>query len=243
MSKYLLTGGSGTLGTALVKDKPQLYYAPSSFVFNIITNDHPVYKNWDEKYDGIIHCAAYTDVSGAETQAGKTMAAELNVIGTFNMAKLARTLDIPLIYISTDYVYSGSGVFGGYLEDDIAKPFNYYGQTKYIGESFVQRPEDLIIRTSFKPSGPWEYTHAFEDLYTSADYVDVIAPMINLLILSGETGIYNIGTERKTIYELAKSRNPQVSRMSRSAMGDSLPEDVSMNIDKYNNLGLGETEE
>jgi hypothetical protein len=47
-------------------------------------------------------------------------------------------------------------------------------------------------------------------------------------------GVYNIGTERKTIYELAKKRNSSVRKMSKNEITNvSLPSDISMNIDKY----------
>ena len=213
-----------------------MYYAPSSFVFNVMTGNTP--QHWRDEFSAIVHCAAYTDVPGAETPDGNRSAAETNIIGTYNMANLAKTLGLPLIYISTDYVYSGTGVYGGYTEADAPKPFNYYGHTKHMGEAFVQEPDDLIIRTSFKPNEPWVYTHAFSDLYTSADYVDIIAPMINALIISGECGIYNVGTERKSIYDLAAARNSHISKMSKNSLGFDLPDDVSMNTDKYDGLGL-----
>ena len=72
-------------------------------------------------------------------------------------------------------------------------------------------------------------------MYTSADYVDVIAPKILDLIANQERGIYNVGTERKTIYNLARQRNTRVCPISKNEIKNvHLPSDISMNLDKYN---------
>ena len=236
---YLLTGGSGALGTELQKGYLFDYWAPSSSELDI-TSEHSidkfVTKNFSKlatKVSGVIHCAAYTNVPEAESNRIKAM--DANITGTKNISYgLCRRVGLKMIYISTDYVYEGTGK---HKETDQIRPINFYAITKALGEEYVNSAKDLIIRTSFKPNGKWKYPKAFDDLYTSADYLDVIVPKIEFLLMECATGIYNVGTERKTVYELARRRTTKVCPMSiKEIDGVRLPSDISMNLDKYNAL-------
>jgi len=228
MSKYLLTGGAGNLGKELRNyldcDAPTREEMDLGDVFTL-TEYH---RKHMYDYDGVIHCAAFTDVPGAEIQ--RQQAQLINIFATRSIAMLYN--DVRIIYISTDYVYSGTD--GNYKETDPTNPFNFYGFTKLGGEAFMESDKDLIIRTSFKPKGKWPYPKAFTDLYTSADYVDVIAKEIALLAESNLTGIINVGTERKSIYELAKRRTPTVEPTSvKEVKNVRMPKDISMDITKF----------
>ena len=231
---FFLTGGSGTLGT-------ELQYlldcqAPRSKDCNITD---PAALRRPEYYgdvEGVIHCAAYTDVPGAESN--RAEAIEANVIGTKNIAD--RFTKERIVYISTDYVYPG--ITGGYKETDETSPFNFYAMTKLMGEAFMKPDKDLIIRTSFKPKGTWEYPKAFVDLWTSSDYVDVIARELALVIDSDLTGIINVGTERKSIYELASRRTVEVgTALVDSVSGVKMPKDISMDLTKFKKYKVKKT--
>jgi dTDP-4-dehydrorhamnose reductase len=127
-------------------------------------------------------------------------------------------------------------MIGNYKEIDRVQSINFYALTKFLGEVEVEAnsKKHLIIRTSFKPNTSWPFARAFNDVWTSADYVDVIAKKISFLVVNGASGTYNVGTERKTIYDLAKSRNPTVGTMSREEIKKVfLPHDCSMNTEKY----------
>lgn len=246
MSKYLLTGGSGTLGTELQKYLDCM--APRSKELDIVTfskcDINPkTFANKVEEFcdtcrvelldiDTLIHCAAWTDVPGAEIDKGS--AVFYNIIGTHNMARFARDMGWKFVYISTDYVYPG--LSGNYAEESKTNPFNYYGFTKLGGEAFVGA-SGLVVRTSFKPNDLWEtkYNKAFIDVYTSADYADVIGREIAFAIHSELCGTYNVATKKKSIYELATSRYPEVGEMDRWEVSQwiKMPGDISMNIDKY----------
>jgi dTDP-4-dehydrorhamnose reductase len=234
--KYLLTGGSGTLGTELRKHLN--CFAPTREMLDVTSSADEIatscvnYKIYD--VDAMIHCAGYTDVPGAEVN--RREAIEYNINGTKNIAKLSRLYGKKMIYISTDYVYAGIG--GGYRETDRAEPFNFYGFTKLAGEAFLDPDSDLIIRTSFKPADLWntKLDKAFTDIYTSADYVDIIAKEIAFAIEFYLTGIYNIGTEKKSVYDLAKRRNPNVGKISRFKINCKMPRDISMDISKFENF-------
>jgi len=237
-SEYLLTGGSGILGTELQK---YLYCFSISSKDWDLTDGAPLffYNRFQRNLRNvstIIHTGAYTDVPGAEVD--KKQVIETNILGTKYVKELASVLGAKVVYISTDYVYEGAT--GNYKETDAPKPSNFYSFTKLAGESYLD-DTDLIIRTSFKPNIQWPYPKAFEDIFTSADYVDVIAPMINKLVSTGACGVFNVGTERKTVHQLAIKRNPSVSKMSKhDVVGVSLPYDVSMNLEKYNALCSGD---
>ncbi len=106
----------------------------------------------ENKPDYIIHCAAYTNVDGAEDD--KEKAFEINKLGTKNLAEICKKYDITLVYISTDYVFDGTKK-EKYTPDDIPNPINIYGKSKLAGEKVVETLCDkyYIARTS------WLYGH------------------------------------------------------------------------------------
>jgi len=188
----LLTGGSGLLASEL--KKYITYHAPSHNVMDI-TNPSTFP---DDKYNLIIHCAAYTDVVKAETERDKCF--ETNVMGTINLLKAYP--DAKFLYISSEYAHN---------------PVNYYSETKRAGELAVQAyaKEYIIVRTLFKPR-PFPYEKAFFNQFTQGDYVDMIAPLIVHLIIKGEydNTIKYVGTGRKTMLELAMKTKPLIPACS-----------------------------
>ena len=85
--------------------------------------------------DAVMHCAAYTAVDAAEDNV--ELCRKINGEGTRNIAAVCRELDIPMMYISTDYVFDGQGE-RPWEPDDERHPLNVYGQTKYEGELAVE---------------------------------------------------------------------------------------------------------
>lgn len=96
----------------------------------------------------IINAAAYTNVDQAESE--PEMAWRVNATGPKVVAQAADRTGVPLIHISTDYVFDGSKT-GGYREDDAVAPINVYGQSKVAGEEAVREstPRHLILRTAW----------------------------------------------------------------------------------------------
>jgi dTDP-4-dehydrorhamnose reductase len=234
-SKILLTGGSGRLGTALRGLIPSLIAPPSS---ELDITDRSKVRSVLDQYQPqvIVHAAAYTDVAGAERQ--REACWRVNVEGTRNIVEGARAIDARLVHISTDYVFWGDQ--GGYTETDTPGPVrNHYALTKLLAEEAVRSwPRHLIIRTSFRPS-PWPYPVAFDDLYTSQDYVELIAPEIALALRHLDQiphSVLHIATERKSVYDLAQRTRPEVQRGSRSTAAVALPEDISLNVGLWNEL-------
>lgn len=230
----LLTGGNGRLG----KELKQLLdvVAPPSQDLDItnLTSIQAAVANHHPKL--LVHAAAYTNVSGAEGEKAKCW--QINVEGTRNLVKAALTHNLPLVHISTDYVFYGDK--GMYKEDDPLGPVrNYYALTKLVAEELVRFvPKHLVIRTSFRPR-EWPYPSAFGDVYTSQDYVDVIAPEIALAVKHVQDIPYetlHIATERKSVYDLAKRRKPDVGRGSKANANVSLPDDISLDVSRWQEL-------
>ncbi len=124
------------------------------------------------------------------------------------------------------------GDAGGYTEEDAPGPVrNYYSLSKLVAEGVARvRLNTLVIRTSFRPR-EWPYPVAFEDVYTSQDYVGVIAPEVALAVRHASSILYDtlhIATEYKNVYELARRRKPDVRSGSHRESGVSLPEDISL---------------
>ena len=91
----------------------------------------------DIKPDAIIHCAAWTNVDGAEAEENKPLVKRINVDGTGNLARSAKAVDSKFLYLSTDYVFDGEGTRPWEPDDKNFNPKNYYGQTKLEGEYAV----------------------------------------------------------------------------------------------------------
>lgn len=182
--------------------------------------------------DLIIHAAAWTDVTGAEKNKKSVWA--VNVTGTENIARAAAGRR--LVYISTDYVFDGER--GQYRESDTPNPKNFYSLTKLVGEVIMQQyPNTLIIRTAFKPNGPWRYPKAFTDQWGSHDFVSTIAPQIlRAARMDDLVGLIHIAGKRTTMYDLARRASPNVGKMSRKDVSVPLPKDVSLNTTTWNNL-------
>ena len=231
-SRLLLTGGNGRLGTELRSLIPEMV-APGSGEMDITDLESVLTAVRRECPDVIVHAAAYTDVGGAETD--RQHCWQVNVEGTRNMARAAVEVGAKLVHISTDYVFDGEQ--GNYREDDTPGPtVNYYSLTKLVAEEAARSAaRHLIIRTSFRPR-EFAYPVAFSDVYTSQDYVDIITPQIALAVqhaadISDE--VLHIATERKSVFELAKRRRPDVREGSRASASVRLPGDVSLDSGRW----------
>ncbi len=230
MTKILLTGGSGALGTCI--QKLVSCYAPSSKELDITNAEQCTRVIGEYNPDIIIHSAAWTDVTGAEQK--KKECWQVNVTGTENLIRAAQGRRF--IYISTEYIFDGTQ--GNYTENDIPNPINFYALTKLAGELIVaQYPYHLIIRTAFKKDGPWPYPKAFVDQWMSADFASERAPdIVQAAQMQELVGIINISGERKTIYELAKRVSPEVGQMSINDVAVTLPRDTSLNSALWNSI-------
>ena len=228
----LLIGASGLLGTHLELNNPTL--RPSHSDLDIESLDD-IYSYLHDKQDiqNIVLAAAWTNV--ASSNYCKPKVYDINVNGPRRLLEAIRRLPgfNPIVtYISTDYVFRGD--VGDYKVDSPIDPVpnNYYALSKAMGEIVISTyKKHCIIRTSFCRSDYWPYPRAFEDQYTSRDTVDIIAPKIARLIESQQLGVFHIGTERKSVYELALRIDPTIQPSSRSSINTVyIPYDTSLEL-------------
>jgi len=228
----LLTGGSGLLGGELRALMPELV-APSHAELDVTDRVSVEAALVRARPVTLVHSAAYTDVREAERD--RAACWRTNVLGTRNVVAGAREIGARLVFISTDYVFYGDR--GDYREDDPPGPVrNYYALSKLAAEEVARTlPGTLVVRTSFRPRA-WPSPTAFEDLFTSQDYVDVIAPELALLLVhlaEVRDATLHIATERKSVLELARRRRPDVLAGRKAAAGVDLPDDVSLNTGRW----------
>lgn len=149
--KCLVTGISGQLGYDVEKElKRRGYndiYGVDKNNLDITNHDAVISYVNNLKPDVIFHNAAYTQVDNAEDDQNNCY--NVNVIGIKNLVEAANNVNAKIIYISTDYVFPGTGTIP-YEVDDEKNPQNYYGKTKYEGELEVKKyPKHFIVRTSW----------------------------------------------------------------------------------------------
>jgi len=149
--KVLVTGVKGQLGYDLMKvlrarnidclgtGRDDFDITDFEAASKVITNYHP---------DAVIHCAAYTAVDKAEDN--RELCTAVNVEGTRNIAKVCKAIDAKMVYISTDYVFPGTGD-QDYEVNDATGPLGAYGETKLGGELAVkeQLSKYFIVRISW----------------------------------------------------------------------------------------------
>ena len=149
--KVLVTGVKGQLGYDVVRelqkrgheavgvDIDEMDITDAAAVERVMTEVQP---------DAVIHCSAYTAVDRAEEDT--EICRRVNVDGTENIAKICKKLDCKMLYLSTDYIFSGDGE-RPWEPDDEASPLNAYGQSKYDGELALKKYVEkyFIVRISW----------------------------------------------------------------------------------------------
>ena len=149
--RVLITGATGQLGFAVAEclQYNDIEYCGTSSKDFDITDSIAVEKFiCAYKPNVVIHCAAYTAVDKAEEDVECCFA--VNAQATEHIASICRTLDAKMLYISTDYVFSGNED-GFYEVDSPVNPQNAYGRSKLEGENAVKEFLDkfFIVRTSW----------------------------------------------------------------------------------------------
>ena len=231
LKKIFLTGGSGTLGSELIKISKahEVEFITPASRYCDITNPYQIHNHIkDSGCDTIVHSAAITDVKATEND--PSLAWDVNVLGTLNVLKSCKDLGKKLVFISTDYVFDGEK--GNYTIDDPINPLSKYAKTKAAAELLVRTYENsLVIRTSFF-GYEFPYEAAFVDQWSSKDYVDVIAPKVLKEVLTDRLGIVHVGSERRSIYNIAKERCLKVKKSYKNDSGIVVPVDTSLNLEK-----------
>ena len=160
--KILITGCRGQLGTELqhqlsaegcaIGPLPERLRKATVDVDELDITDREATINYIRRHqpDTVINCAAFTNVDGCET--ARDAAFKVNAIGPRNLALACEKVNARLIHISTDYVFPGTANGGVALDEcAVPAPISAYGQTKLLGEQYVERfcRRHFIVRTAW----------------------------------------------------------------------------------------------
>lgn len=218
--KVFVTGVKGQLGYDVVKelekrgleaigvDIDEMDITDASSVDEVITKANP---------DAVIHCAAYTAVDAAEDNID--LCRRVNADGPMNIAKVCKKLDIPMVQISTDYVFDGQGT-RPWEPDDVCGPLSVYGLTKYEGEQAVISTLDKyfivriawvfgingknFVKTMLNLGQTRDYLTVVNDQFGSPTYTYDLAKLLVDMVQSDKYGIYHATNEGVcTWYEFA----------------------------------------
>jgi dTDP-4-dehydrorhamnose reductase len=161
--RILVTGAAGMLGHDVLRagaragheligvDLPEIDITDPAAVERMLRS----LRGEAGSLDAVINCAAWTDVDGAETH--EPQAHAVNADGAGNLARAAAGIEIPLVHVSTDYVFDGQAPRGpdgaerAYVESDPTGPSSVYGQTKLAGEQQVLNasPRHTVARSAW----------------------------------------------------------------------------------------------
>ena len=181
------------------------------------------------KYDIIVNCIANTDTYSKDRQAHW----DVNYKGVAELTDFCNYWGIKLIHISSDYVYANSS--GVPSEEDIpVHQETYYAYTKLLADAYIElKSRDYLVVRATHKEYPFKHKIAWIDQLGNFDYVDQIASLIIKLVNSGASGMYNVGTELKSIYDLAKRTAKDVKA---SLAPSPVPTNTQMNLDKFNSI-------
>ena len=180
--KWAITGGSGQLSRSLVDllDEEGVAYITWSHKDLDVANDSSITVIKEASPDLLINCAAWTNVDAAEEFPEK--AARVNQVGPRNMARAAKELKIPLIHISSDYVFSGQSGKPWSI-DSKTEPMSSYGLSKLLGEKEITQNLDsnfYILRTAwlYGPYGKNFSKTILKKAITTKDSINVVNDQI-----------------------------------------------------------------
>lgn len=209
--KILVTGVSGQLGYDVCREleRRNIIHLGTSSKQLDITNKETVYSVCKSfQPDAIIHCAAWTAVDLAEEKSDEAFL--VNETGARNLALAAKDVGAKLLYVSTDYVFSGDEN-GVYQVDSKTNPQNVYGQSKLAGEEVVKSilSEYFIVRISWafgingnnfvksmlRLSETKRELSVVCDQIGSPTYTVDLAPLLCDMVQSEKYGIYHATNE------------------------------------------------
>ncbi len=224
-AKILVYGGSGLVGSRFVQllDKEFQLIAPSHSQVDLFSYDQVRENIREVKPDQILYAAGFTNVDLAQEK--QEEAYVLNSKVPQVIADLTSTLNIPLYYLSTDYVFDGRNFERPYTEEDLPNPVDsVYAKSKREGEqaalagsrrngvirlimpfSAVYEKKSDIARTILKKLQTGEKVQAVTDQKINPVFVDNLVYAIEKILERGASGIYHVGaTDFVSPYEFSK---------------------------------------
>lgn len=218
--------GDGLLGKEIVSQTNWNYISRKKDGFDV-TNSYNL--NLLDNYDIIVNCIAYTKTYSLDRKENW----DINYRFVDTLIDYCNLNTKKLVHISTDYIYTGS--IENATEEDVPVHLNtWYGYTKLLGDSLVQLrcKNYLVCRLSHKPY-PYPYKEAWCDIKTNGDYVTIIASMVIKLVNNNCNGVYNVGTEPKSPYDLAIRTNKDVIPINKPTY---VPDNTIMDLSKINKI-------
>ena len=244
VKKVLLIGGSGNLGSEIIKSKIfKNIYAPSKNTLNLLNSKKIRKILATRKFNSVINCASLARMKYCEKNIGKAIAN--NIRGTFNLVKEILNYEqkykkkIRIIHISSDAVYPSTR--GNYKEESSLGPYNVYGWTKLASEFLIKMVKHhVIIRTRFYKKNLIKYKFSASDIYTSQIEIGYLPKYINYLIRDKFNGIINVGSNRKSDFKVYKNIKKNLKSFKRRDLIQKLKfniaKDSSLNLSRFNKI-------
>ena len=211
--RVLVTGAAGQLGREVVDlctasgdevipcDRATLDVTDRDQVLQVVGAAGP---------DAIVHAGAWTNVDGCETAPDRAYAA--NALGTRHVAEGARLVGARVCYVSTDYVFDGTGT-RPYHEWDAVNPLSVYGRSKLGGEAALG-PQDTIVRTSWvcgrhgrnfvktilSRAAEGHQLTVVDDQYGCPTFAEDLAGMIRRLVVARLPGVFHVTNQGPTTW-------------------------------------------
>lgn len=209
--KVLVTGANGQLGHDVIKElKKRNIESIGAIRSDFDMTDQKQVEEYMKKCNpkAVIHCAAYTGVDKAEDE--MELCYKTNVQATENIAKICRKLNIKMMYISTDYVFPGTGE-NAYEINDRVEPLGVYGKTKLEGENKVKellnkyfivriswvfgRNGNNFVKTMLKIGKDKDMVNVVSDQIGSPTYTSDLAVLLCDMIQTEKYGTYHATNE------------------------------------------------
>ena len=261
--RVLVTGVKGQLGHDVMNELAKRGYEGIGVDVEEmdITDREAVERVMREVHpDKVVHCAAWTAVDDAEDK--EEICRKVNALGTENIARMCRELSAPMIYLSTDYVFDGTGT-RPWEPDDERHPLNVYGQTKYEGELAVEKYLEAyyivriawvfgingknFIKTMLRLSETHDTLTVVDDQVGSPTYTYDLARLLVDMLETDKYGRYHATNEGLcSWYEFAKEIFRQANRELKVLPVSSeeyptkakRPHNSRMNKDKLKEMGF-----
>lgn len=209
--KILVTGVKGQLGHDVVNELTKRGIQAVGVDIEEMDITDPVSVDKvikDAAPDAVIHCAAYTAVDAAEEN--EELCRKVNAEGPQNIANVCKELDIRMIQVSTDYVFSGEGTHF-WKPEDVCEPQSVYGRTKYQGELAVRNTLEKyfivriawvfgvngknFVKTMLNLAKTHDTIRVVNDQFGSPTYTYDLARLLVDMVLTDKYGIYHATNE------------------------------------------------
>ena len=234
MLRIVVSGGDGRFSRAMRKIKsPFEMFFLSKEEMDVCDSGSIEKSILKYRPDIFIHTAALSrPMSLHENFPEKSI--KINVIGTSNCVIECIKYNVKFVYLSTDFVYPGAA--GNYSEKEGVFPFNKYAWSKLGGESACMLYDNSLILRMAMIENPFPHKKAFIDSFRSNIWQEEAAEVLYSLIESGAKGIYNVGGEKKSVYEFVSSKVPLIERDTIDNYPGRIPIDISMDVNKLKKL-------